>query len=67
MAEYLIKCSVNVIGGDFTGFKSLAWSGINDFGYPIVEIASDGDVVIMKPEGTVSLVSVETCKRKISV
>jgi len=64
MAGHLIECSVYVTGGNFTGFKSLDWAGINDFGYPIAEIASDGDVVITKPEGTGGLVSVETCKEQ---
>lgn len=64
MAGHLIECSVYVTGGNFTGFKSLDWAGINNFGYPIAEVASDGDVVITKPEGTGGLVSVETCKEQ---
>ncbi|RDI76422.1 hypothetical protein Vi05172_g13578 [Venturia inaequalis] len=64
MAGHLIECSVYVTGGNFSGFKSLDWEGINDFGYPIAEISSDGDVVITKPEGTGGLVSVETCKEQ---
>jgi hypothetical protein len=65
MAGHLIECSVYVTGGNFTGFKSLDWAGINDFGYPIAEIAADGDVVITKPEGTGGLVSPETCKEQL--
>jgi hypothetical protein len=65
MAGHLIECSVYVTGGNFTGFKSLDWSGINNFGYPIAEISSDGSVIITKPEGTGGLVSVETCKEQL--
>ncbi|KAF7556437.1 hypothetical protein G7Z17_g1429 [Cylindrodendrum hubeiense] len=65
MAGHLIECSTYVTGGNFTGFKSLDWSRINDLGYPIAEIASDGDVVITKPQGTGGIVSVETCKEQL--
>jgi Acyclic terpene utilisation family protein AtuA len=65
MAGHLIECSVYVTGGNFTGFKSLEWSGINNLGYPIAEISSNGGVVITKPEGTGGIVSVETCKEQL--
>ncbi|KAJ5901921.1 DUF1446-domain-containing protein [Penicillium taxi] len=65
MAGHLIECSTYVTGGNFTGFKSLDWSGITDMGYPIAEIAYDGDVVITKPQGTGGIVSVETCKEQL--
>lgn len=65
IAGHLIECSVYVTGGNFTGWKSLDWDGINDFGYPIAEIDSEGGVVITKPEGTGGLVSVETCKEQL--
>jgi hypothetical protein len=65
IAGHLIECSVYVTGGNFTGWKSLDWNGINNFGYPIAEIGFDGDVTITKPEGTGGLVSVETCKEQL--
>lgn len=65
IAGHLIECSVYVTGGNFTGFKSLEWAGINNLGYPIAEISSDGDVVITKQEGTGGLVSIETCKEQL--
>lgn len=66
IAGHLIECSVYVTGGNFSGFvKGLDWEGLNDIGYPIVEIAADGDVVITKVQGTGGLVSKETCKEQL--
>ncbi|PMD37164.1 DUF1446-domain-containing protein [Hyaloscypha variabilis F] len=65
IAGHLIECSVYVTGGNFCGFKSLDWAGINDLGYPIAEIAYDGDVIITKVENTGGLVSIETCKEQL--
>lgn len=65
IAGHLIECSVYVTGGNFTGFKSLDWEQINNIGYPIAEIAYDGDVVITKVENTGGLVSKETCKEQL--
>jgi hypothetical protein len=56
---------VYVTGGNFCGFKSLDWAGINDLGYPIAEIAYDGDVIITKVKNTGGLVSVEICKEQL--
>jgi hypothetical protein len=63
MAGHLIECSVYVTGGNFTGFKSL--KDMNNLGYPIAEIAHDGDVIITKIEGTGGLISIETCKEQL--
>ncbi|KUJ16072.1 DUF1446-domain-containing protein [Mollisia scopiformis] len=65
IAGHLIECSVYVTGGNFTGFKTLDWEQINSIGYPIAEIAYDGDVVITKVENTGGLVSKETCKEQL--
>jgi len=59
IAGHLIECSVYVTGGNFTGFKTLDWDQINNIGYPIAEIAHDGDVIITKVENTGGLVSKE--------
>lgn len=41
------------------------WTTIHDLGYPIAEIAHDGDVIITKPPGSGGLVSIETCKEQL--
>lgn len=65
IAGHLIECSVYVTGGNFTGFKDLDWDQINNIGYPIAEIAADGDIVITKVANTGGLVSKETCKKQL--
>jgi hypothetical protein len=44
---------------------SLTNKKIYDLGYPIAEIAHDGDVVIVKPVRLGGLVSIETCKKQL--
>jgi hypothetical protein len=65
IAGHLIECSTYVTGGNFTGFKQLDWTTIHDLGYPIAEIASEGDVVITKASGSGGLVSPATCKEQL--
>lgn len=65
MAGHLIECSTYVTGGNYTGFKSLDWDGVHNLGYPIAEIAADGDVIITKNAGTGGVVNVETCKEQL--
>ncbi|KAF2808486.1 DUF1446-domain-containing protein [Mytilinidion resinicola] len=65
IAGHLIECSTYVTGGNYTGFKSLDWDTMHDFGYPIAEISHDADVIITKVEGTGGIVIVETCKEQL--
>lgn len=65
MAGHLIECSTYVTGGDYSGFKHLDWTKIHDLGYPIAEIAADGDVVITKREGSGGEVTVGTCTEQL--
>lgn len=65
MAGHLIECSTYVTGGNFTGFKSMDWSTIDDMGFPIAEIAHDGDAIIAKQKDSGGLVSIETCKEQL--
>ncbi|KAK4544962.1 hypothetical protein LTR36_003867 [Oleoguttula mirabilis] len=52
-------------GGNFTGFKSLEMKGWDDIGYPIAEIASNGQVVITKNKGSGGEVSTQTCSSQL--
>lgn len=65
IAGHLIECSTYVTGGNFTGFKSLDWDTIDNLGFPIAEIAYDGDVIITKQKNTGGIVCIETCKEQL--
>ncbi|KFA55440.1 hypothetical protein S40293_08901 [Stachybotrys chartarum IBT 40293] len=65
MAGHLIECFTYITGNNPTGFKSLEWSAMGIFGYPIAEISPDEEVVITKAQYTSGPVSVETCKERL--
>ncbi|KXL46451.1 hypothetical protein M433DRAFT_88046 [Acidomyces richmondensis BFW] len=65
VAGHLIECSNYVCGGNFTGFKSLELKGWDDIGYPIAEIAHNGQVVITKNQGSGGEVSTQTCSSQL--
>ncbi|OQO09366.1 hypothetical protein B0A48_04764 [Cryoendolithus antarcticus] len=65
VAGHLIECSNYVCGGNFTGFKSLESRGWDSIGYPIAEIASNGQVVITKGRGSGGEVSTQTCTSQL--
>ena len=66
VAGHLIECSNYVVGGNFTGFKSLEFKGWKDIGYPIAEISRSGNVVITKGEGWGGgEVSTQTCTSQL--
>jgi hypothetical protein len=52
MAGHLLECGGQVTGGYFAdpGVKDVP--GIEDIGFPILEIDADGDIVVTKPAGT---------------
>ncbi|KAH7091593.1 hypothetical protein FB567DRAFT_436950 [Paraphoma chrysanthemicola] len=60
VAGHLSECSSYSTGGNFTGFKNLECLGWANIGYPIVEIAESGDVVVTKNKGSGGEVSVNT-------
>ncbi|KAL1890216.1 hypothetical protein Sste5346_008370 [Sporothrix stenoceras] len=63
VAGHLIECSSYITGGAYTGFKKeLLQSGNNftNLGFPIAEIAADGQVVITKEQNTGGLVTTDT-------
>ncbi|KAK5690728.1 hypothetical protein LTR17_025853, partial [Elasticomyces elasticus] len=65
VAGHLIECSNYVCGGNFTGFKSLEMKGWEDIGYPIAEIAGNGQVIITKNRGSGGEVSTQTCSSQL--
>lgn len=52
MAGHLLECGGQVTGGYFAdpGVKDVP--GVEDIGFPILEIDADGGIVVTKPEGT---------------
>ncbi|KAJ4354295.1 uncharacterized protein N0V89_006029 [Didymosphaeria variabile] len=60
VAGHLSECSSYSTGGNYTGFKDLESLGWETIGYPIVEIAESGEVVITKNKGSGGEVSINT-------
>lgn len=64
IAGHFIECSTYVTGGNFSGFKSLPGESL-DLGFPIVEMAADGDFFVTKQKGRDGMVTVDTCKAQL--
>lgn len=60
VAGHLSECSSYSTGGNFTGFKDLECLGWENIGYPIVEVAHSGEVIVTKNQGSAGEVSVNT-------
>ena len=59
LAGHIIECGTQVTGGNFTDWASLV-DQIDTLGYPIAEVASDGQFLCRKPAGTGGTVSIGT-------
>jgi hypothetical protein len=60
VAGHLSECSSYSTGGNYTGFKDLECLDWSTMGYPIVEIAHSGAVIVTKNAGSGGEVSVNT-------
>lgn len=58
VAGHVIECGPQATGGNFSGFKHVP--GMVHPGFPIAELAADGEVVITKHEGTGGTVTPDT-------
>ncbi len=59
LAGHIIECGPQATGGNFTDWQGVA-DTIEDIGYPIVEVASNGAFTVTKPADTGGKVSVGT-------
>ena len=67
VAGHLIECSTYITGGNYSGFKEIEHTpgGWVDLGFPIAEIASNGQVVITKQKNSGGAVTVNTCASQL--
>lgn len=63
VAGHLIECGTQVTGGISTDWLEL--SGAERIGFPIVEVAADGTVVVTKPRGSGGRVNQQTVKEQL--
>ena len=59
LAGHILECGPQACGGNFTDWE-LAADTIENIGYPIAEIASNGSFTVSKPDGSGGLVSIGT-------
>ncbi|ORY69037.1 uncharacterized protein BCR38DRAFT_363932 [Pseudomassariella vexata] len=64
VAGHFIECSTYVTGGNFSGFKSLPGKSL-DLGFPIVEMAANGQFYVTKQKDRDGMVTVDTCKAQL--
>lgn len=63
IAGHIIECGAQATGGNFTDWENIEnWE---NFGYPIVEMSSNGEFIITKHPNTGGLVSINTVKEQL--
>ena len=63
VAGHLLECGAQSTGGNYHGWQSV--SGLEQVGYPIVEVARDGTVVLTKAPGTGGVVNRATATEQL--
>ncbi|MEX0731747.1 MAG: acyclic terpene utilization AtuA family protein [Aquisalimonadaceae bacterium] len=65
MAGHLGECGAQITGGYFADPGRKEVPGLATLGYPIIEVESDGSLVITKPRDTGGLVTEQTVKEQL--
>ena len=65
LAGHLLECGSQITGGYFADPGSKDVPGLSELGYPIAEVAADGEIVITKPPGTGGLVDRRTVTEQL--
>lgn len=63
IAGHILECGTQACGGISTDWLTLP--GLEDVGFPVVEISEDGSVVVTKPTGTGGRVTEQTVKEQL--
>jgi hypothetical protein len=62
IAGHLIECSAYVTGANYAAFYEEKMESLIDLGFPIVEVAINGTLIVCKHEKTNGLVTVDIVK-----
>lgn len=63
IAGHLIECGTQVTGGFSTNWLSI--DSMTHPGYPVIEMAEDGSIIVTKPDNTDGAVTIETVKEQL--
>jgi len=63
VAGHIVECGAQCTGGNYTDWQDL--KDLDDIGYPIAEIESNGEFIITKPEDTGGIINRQTITEQI--